>query len=91
MEILIEEKVKNFLTIDVYDRSFHNGYGVDNIVGKDDYSGHCGDKFIQIYNYSYNGFGSGSSSGFDYGNCHGSGYGDCKGIKEFDGNRVYLL
>lgn len=91
MEILIEEKVKDFLTVDVYDRNFHNGYGVSNIVGKDDYSGHCGDNFIQIYNYSYNGSGFGSSSGFDYGNCHGSGHGGCKGIKELNGNRVYLI
>ena len=91
MEILIEEKVKDFLTVDVYDRNFHNGYGVSNIVGKDDYSGHCGDNFIQIYNYSYNGSGYGSSSGFDYGNCHGSGHGGCKGIKELNGNRVYLI
>lgn len=91
MEILIEEKVKNFLTVDVYDHSFHNGYGVGNIVGKDDYSGHCSDNFIQNYNYSNNGSGFGSSSGFDYGNCHGSGCGGCKGIKELNGNRVYLI
>lgn len=91
MEILIEEKIKDFLTVDVYDRSFHNGYGVGNIVGKDDYSGHSCDNFIQIYNYSNNGSGFGSSSGFDYGNCHGSGCGGCKGIKELNGNRVYLI
>ena len=54
MEILIEEKIKDFLTVDVYDRNFHNGYGVGNIVGKDDYSGHSCDNFIRIYNYSNN-------------------------------------
>ena len=76
MEVLTDEKIREFLAIDV-DDGYGNGYGNGNGYG---------------YGYGYGyGNGNGNGYGYGYGDGNGYGYGDGDDIKEINENTVYKI
>ena len=101
----LEDKIKNFLAIDIGDGSGDgSGWGYNNYNGNGDGSG-CG-----YNNYNGDGSGCGCGNGNDYNNGYGKGYGcgcgsygkdygwgygrsydDNVGLKEINGKKVYIV
>lgn len=82
----LETKIKNFLNL---------SYGNGDSYGSGDGSGDgSSDGYGNGYGYGYgNGYGSGDDDGNGYGDDDGNGYGygDCYGVKEINGDTVYIV
>ena len=92
----LKEQIKQFLNIDVgygYGDGFGSGYSDGD---GDDFGCGFGDGFGCGFGSGYShgdGDGDGSGSGFGFGNGYGygDGSGDGRGIKELDGDTIYMI